>query len=121
MSPNAKGALFALLAFAIFSTHDVIVRILGSTYAPFQIVFYSVLLSFPLAIVMLMRDVNPGEQQAAAGQNDDVAQLAFATRLTGRLEQELHGRPLNGLVTAPVDQVNDHRNRGEGQAPQEQW
>ena len=60
MSPNAKGAIFALLAFAIFSTHDVIVKILGATYAPFQIVFYSVLLSFPLAFIMLMRDVNPG-------------------------------------------------------------
>ena len=60
MSPNAKGAMFALLAFAIFSTHDVIVKILGATYAPFQIVFYSVLLSFPLAFIMLMRDVNPG-------------------------------------------------------------
>jgi len=60
MSPNAKGALFALLAFGIFSTHDVAVKILGGIYSPFQIVFFSVLLSFPLAMVMLMRDVTPG-------------------------------------------------------------
>ncbi|SFR99820.1 DMT family transporter [Yoonia litorea] len=60
MSPNAKGALLALLAFAIFATHDVIVKVLGGTYAPFQIVFYSVLLSFPLAMIMLMRDATPG-------------------------------------------------------------
>lgn len=60
MSPNAKGALLALLAFAIFSTHDVIVKTLGGIYSPFQIVFYSVLLSFPLAMVMLMRDATPG-------------------------------------------------------------
>ncbi len=60
MSPNAKGAILALFAFAIFSTHDVVVKILGGTYSPFQIVFFSVLLSFPLATVMLMRDAKPG-------------------------------------------------------------
>lgn len=60
MSPNAKGALFALLAFGVFSTHDVIVKILGGIYSPFQIVFFSVLLSFPLAAVMMMRDAKPG-------------------------------------------------------------
>ena len=60
MSPNAKGALLALAAFGVFSTHDVIVKILGGIYSPFQIVFFSVLLSFPLATVMLMRDAKPG-------------------------------------------------------------
>ncbi len=60
MSGNAKGALLALLAFGIFSTHDVVVKILGGIYSPFQIVFFSVLLSFPLAMVMLMRDARPG-------------------------------------------------------------
>jgi len=56
MSPNVRGALFALLAFAVFSTHDVIIKVLGGAYSPIQIVFFSVLLSFPLATVMLMRD-----------------------------------------------------------------
>ena len=60
MSANAKGALLALLAFGIFSTHDVVVKILGGLYSPFQIVFFSVLLSFPLAMVMMMRDAQPG-------------------------------------------------------------
>ena len=60
MSPNAKGALFALMAFGVFSTHDVVVKILGGIYSPFQIVFFSVLLSFPLAMVMLIRDAVPG-------------------------------------------------------------
>ncbi|MEL6683685.1 MAG: DMT family transporter [Pseudomonadota bacterium] len=60
MSGNAKGALLALLAFGIFSTHDVVVKILGGLYSPIQIVFFSVLLSFPLAMVMLMRDATPG-------------------------------------------------------------
>ncbi|MFG5383728.1 MULTISPECIES: DMT family transporter [unclassified Yoonia] len=60
MSPNVKGALFALIAFGVFSTHDVFVKFLGGIYSPIQIVFFSVLLSFPLATVMLMRDATPG-------------------------------------------------------------
>jgi len=57
---NTRGALLALLAFAIFSTHDVIVKYLGGIYAPFQIVFFSTLIGFPLAIFMLMRDASDG-------------------------------------------------------------
>lgn len=60
MSANARGALLALLAFAIFATHDVFIKVLGGTYSPIQIVFFSVLLSFPLATIMLMRDAKPG-------------------------------------------------------------
>ena len=40
--------------------HDVFVKVLGGIYSPFQIVFFSVLLSFPLATVTLMRDAKPG-------------------------------------------------------------
>ncbi len=60
MSANARGALLALLAFAIFATHDVLIKFLGGIYSPIQIVFYSVLLSFPLATLTLMRDSTPG-------------------------------------------------------------
>ncbi|MEH6833386.1 MULTISPECIES: DMT family transporter [Falsihalocynthiibacter] len=60
MSPNAKGALFALVAFGVFATHDVIVKSLGGTYSAFQIVFFSVLLGFPFVTVMLMRDATHG-------------------------------------------------------------
>ncbi|MGB0438778.1 MAG: DMT family transporter [Paracoccaceae bacterium] len=60
MSSNAKGALIALLAFGIFSTHDVIVKTLGAHYSPFQIVFFSVLFSFPFVSFMLIRDKSPG-------------------------------------------------------------
>jgi len=56
MSPNAKGAVFGLMAFGIFSTHDVIVKYLGATYGPFQIVFFSVIFGFPLVSFMLVRD-----------------------------------------------------------------
>ncbi|WP_068114223.1 DMT family transporter [Tropicimonas marinistellae] len=56
MQNNTKGALLALLAFGIFSTHDVLVKYLGGSYSTFQIVFFSVLLGFPIATLMLMND-----------------------------------------------------------------
>lgn len=60
MNPNLKGALFALLAFGIFATHDVVIKILGGTYSPVQILFFSVLFSFPLATLFLLRDQTSG-------------------------------------------------------------
>lgn len=57
---NGKGVLLALAAFAIFATHDVIIKYLGGAYSPFQIVFFSVLFGFPLVTLMLMRDTAPG-------------------------------------------------------------
>lgn len=60
MSQNVKGALSALLAFGIFSAHDVIVKYLGAHYSAFQVVFFSVLFSFPLVTLMLIRDSYPG-------------------------------------------------------------
>ncbi len=56
MGPNAKGAVLSLVAFGIFATHDVIVKYLGATYSPFQIVFFTVLFGFPLVSFMLVRD-----------------------------------------------------------------
>ena len=57
---NVKGALLALGAFALFASHDVAVKTLGADFATFQIVFFSVLLSFPLVVLMLMRDPTHG-------------------------------------------------------------
>lgn len=54
------GPLAALLAFALYSTHDAVVKHLGASYSVFQILFFSALLSFPLAVVMLLRDPVPG-------------------------------------------------------------
>jgi drug/metabolite transporter (DMT)-like permease len=51
-----RGAALGLAAFGIFATHDVLVKTLGGAYAPFQIVFFSVLFSFPLASLMLLQD-----------------------------------------------------------------
>jgi len=60
MTQNAKGALLALLAFAVYASHDVIVKLMGASYSPFQLIFFSVLFSFPLALLILMRDTTPG-------------------------------------------------------------
>ncbi len=56
---NLRGALLGLLAFGIFATHDVIVKYLGSSYSPFQIVFFSVLFGFPIVTFLLLRDAQP--------------------------------------------------------------
>ena len=57
---NLRGVLMALAAFAIFASHDVVIKTLGATYSPFQLIFFSVLLSFPLVTFMLMRDPTHG-------------------------------------------------------------
>lgn len=57
---NLRGALMALLAFAIYATHDVFVKFLGGQYSPVQIIFFSVVFSFPLVAMMLIGDRNDG-------------------------------------------------------------
>jgi len=57
---NLRGALYALLAFGLFATHDVVVKILGGQYSPVQIIFFSVLLGLPLVTVMLLTDRSDG-------------------------------------------------------------
>lgn len=56
MNPNVRAALFSLLAFAIFAAHDVVIKLLGATYSPFQIVFFAGLFGFPLVTITLLRD-----------------------------------------------------------------
>lgn len=60
MSANMRGALLALLAFGIYSTHDVVVKFLGAHYHAVQIIFFAQLLSFPLVTLMMMRDRTDG-------------------------------------------------------------
>jgi S-adenosylmethionine uptake transporter len=56
LPPNAVGALLALAAFASFSTHDAIIKVVAARYSPIQIVFCIALFSFPLILLMLARD-----------------------------------------------------------------
>ena len=57
---NLQGAFFGLLAFGIFSTHDVIIKSLGGNYSAVQIVFFSALFTFPLLTVVMIGDHEPG-------------------------------------------------------------
>lgn len=57
---NLAGPLYALLAFAIFATHDVVIKFLGGTYSPFQLIFFTTLFSFPLVMFMLIKDASHG-------------------------------------------------------------
>lgn len=57
---NLAGPLYALVAFAIYATHDVIIKALGGTYSPFQLIFFTTLFSFPLVTFMLMKDATAG-------------------------------------------------------------
>lgn len=59
-NPNITGALSALAAFGVFASHDVIIKVLGGGYSPIQIVFFSVVFSFPLAMLYLLRDRQSG-------------------------------------------------------------
>ncbi len=57
---SLRGVLLALAAFAIFATHDAIIKHLGGSYSPFQIVFFSVLFGFPMVAFLMMRDASHG-------------------------------------------------------------
>jgi len=53
---NVQGALLALAAMGLYATHDVFVKLLGGFYSPFQTLFFAVLFSFPLVMIVIMHD-----------------------------------------------------------------
>ena len=53
------GPVLALMAFGLYATHDVLIRILGETYHVFQIVFYMSLLGFPMLMLLQVRNPAP--------------------------------------------------------------
>ncbi|ADE38722.1 DMT family transporter [Candidatus Puniceispirillum marinum] len=57
---SAKGAFLSLVGFGLYSTHDVVVKYLGGFYTPFQIMFFSVLFSFPLVTLYILRNPRTG-------------------------------------------------------------
>jgi drug/metabolite transporter (DMT)-like permease len=57
MSAGVRGALLGLLAFALFASHDALIKYLGGVgYSVFQIIFFSVLFGFPLVLALLAFD-----------------------------------------------------------------
>lgn len=57
---SLRGLLLSLLGFALYSTHDVLVKHLGGFYSPFQILFFAVLFSFPLVTLYVLRNPRTG-------------------------------------------------------------
>ncbi len=57
---HLSGALYALAAFGLYATHDVVIKFLGESYSTFQIIFFSGLLGFPLVTIMLLGDRRGG-------------------------------------------------------------
>lgn len=55
-SSNAKAAVVALVAMAVYATHDAVIKTLGGIYPSHQILFFSQLLAFPLVAVLLLSD-----------------------------------------------------------------
>ncbi|MEO9526659.1 DMT family transporter [Roseibium sp.] len=54
MTETLKGLIAALVAFAIFSSHDALIKTLGGSYPAFQIIFFSILFAFvPMSMLML--------------------------------------------------------------------
>ncbi|POF32239.1 DMT family transporter [Roseibium marinum] len=54
MNAALKGLVAALVAFAIFSSHDAVIKSLGGSYPVFQIIFFSMLFAFvPMSMLML--------------------------------------------------------------------
>ncbi|NVK19818.1 MAG: DMT family transporter [Methylocystaceae bacterium] len=56
MTNNKKGILLGLMAYAVYASHDALVKDLGAAYSPFQILFFSMLFGFPLISMQLIRD-----------------------------------------------------------------
>ena len=81
MTSQLRGALLALAAFFLFSAHDVLVKYLGGSYAPVQIVFFSVLFSFPLATLMAVSD--PAERSLRPNHPGWIALRMGAAVVTG--------------------------------------
>lgn len=68
---NLRGALTALLSMGIYATHDVVVKSLGASYTPFQIVFFSSVLSFPLVTLFILQEKEGGSLSTQSGMGGD--------------------------------------------------
>lgn len=55
-----RGLGFAFLAFALFATHDAIIKALGQDYSIFQIIFFAMLFAFVPLAVMVLADQSTG-------------------------------------------------------------
>ena len=52
--------MFALLAFALYASHDAVVKYVGGYYSPVQVLFFGVLMGFPVVTMTMLRDKTDG-------------------------------------------------------------
>ena len=57
---TVRGLGFAFLAFALFATHDAIIKAVGQTYSVFQILFFAMLFAFVPMTVLVLADRSTG-------------------------------------------------------------
>ncbi|MER9234622.1 DMT family transporter [Mesorhizobium sp. M0622] len=55
-SSAIRGLGFGLLSFALFSTHDAIIKVLGNTHSVFQILFFALMFAFAPMTVLVLAD-----------------------------------------------------------------
>jgi drug/metabolite transporter (DMT)-like permease len=120
---NISGAFYALFAFAVFASHDAVIKYLGVSYSPFQMIFFSTLFSFPLVTFMLIRDKSSGHlrpvhpwwtalRTACATTNAMCAFYAFTVLPLAQVYAILFATPLLiTILSIPVlgEKVGAHR------------
>ncbi|NVO56081.1 DMT family transporter [Rhodobacteraceae bacterium B1Z28] len=55
-----RGLGYAFLGFAVFASHDALIKVLGGTYSVMQIIFFATLFSFVPMAVTILADRTPG-------------------------------------------------------------
>lgn len=120
---NITGAFYALFAFAVFASHDAVIKHLGVSYSPFQMIFFSSMFSFPIMTFMLMRDKSSGHlrpvhpwwtalRTACATTNTMCAFYAFTVLPLAQVYAILFATPLLiTILSIPVlgERVGIHR------------
>ena len=96
LSPNLNGALLGLLGYAVYATHDILIKLLGQSYSPIQTLFFIVLFGFPVALLMLVSDPTEASLRPRRPQ-------WVALRVGGYLVNNLCG--FYALATLPLAQV----------------
>ncbi len=120
---NLRGAALGLFCMALYAGHDAILKLLGGSYSPFQILFFAAVLSFPAATILLLsrrdggslRPAHPGWvalRSAALCLNAIACTAAFAVLPLAQVYAMLFTMPLMITVLAiPLlgERVGPHR------------
>ncbi|MEO0392517.1 MAG: DMT family transporter [Pseudomonadota bacterium] len=60
LSHNLQGAIYGLIAFGVWATHDVFIKMLGAHYSSVQVLFITFVFYMPLVIGMIVMDRTKG-------------------------------------------------------------